>query len=64
MNRKSKRENMWAIKSGNLLLPFSIRTTRRQCVNDYIGKNYTLDEFNKSVKNGWHKIVKVTVIEQ
>jgi len=30
-----KNEICWAIFSGEMLLPFSIRPTRRQCIIDY-----------------------------
>ena len=59
-----KNEICWAVFSGRVMLPFSIRTTKSQCINDYlywrdIPSNGVLPEFytcRKVVINEFKKV--------
>lgn len=55
-SRKKRPQIWWCIKNGNLLLPYTARTTRKQCVNDWV-----MD--HQSELGPWNKPVKVVIEE-
>ena len=50
--KTKKPEFWWCIKSGNMLLPFTARIMRRQCVEDWmhLHPGTELGSYNKVVK--------------
>lgn len=51
MTYKAKKAQVWwAIKSGRLLLPFTARITRAQCVREFVHGRGKVDRFTKPVK--------------
>ena len=74
---KPKRVNIcWGIKSGAILLPFSIRTTKKQAIYDYVWwrilhQEGEIQQPESAVKDAWtnyykHKgisVVKVQILE-
>jgi len=57
-DRKKRPQVWWCIKNGTLLLPFTARITKKQCINDWM-----LDHPEADQLDPWNKAVRVTVEE-